>query len=135
MPVKEELPVQDVESEQVIDVEQTAVSDTPAEEETVSVEAETVSVEDSCEPVDVEPVSDEAETTSEVPIPPVTENVIPIAKPKRRIWKRLMWTVIILVIIAAVLFGAFIAVSRIRPELLDNILYSKEELEILNHEL
>lgn len=59
----------------------------------------------------------------------------PDKKPKRRIWKKLMWTVIILVILAAVLLGAFYIVSIVSPELLDNILYSKEELEIINYKL
>ena len=58
-----------------------------------------------------------------------------VVKPKRRVWKKLMWTIIILLIVAAVLFGAFFAISRISPELLDNILYSKEELEIINYQL
>ena len=66
----------------------------------------------------------------------VTETAVAVAKkPKRRVWKKVMWAIIILLIVAAVLFGAFFAVSRICPELLDNILYSKEELEILNYKL
>jgi hypothetical protein len=56
-------------------------------------------------------------------------------KPKSRFWKRFGWTVLIIIILAAVLFGAFFAISRISPELLDSILYSKEELEILNYKL
>ena len=93
---------------------------------------EPVEVADDSENVAEEPetVTVEKESEVEVTVAPVSE-----AKPKRRIWKRLMWTLIILLIIAAVLFGAFIIISRTNPELLDNILYSKEELEIINHKL
>ena len=58
------------------------------------------------------------------------------AKPKKKgTWKRLMWTLIVLIIVAVVLLGAFIAVSRLAPELLDSILYTKEELDIINYQL
>ena len=50
----------------------------------------------------------------------------------RSVWKKLVWTIAILVIVAAVLFGVFFAISRICPELLDSILYTKEELEVIN---
>ena len=65
----------------------------------------------------------------------VKEVVSAPAKPRRRFWKRLGWTVLILIILVAVLFAAFIAISRISPEFMDSILYSKEELEILNYHL
>ena len=77
--------------------------------------------------VEPEPVVTEPEPAVAVPQP--------VAKPKRRVWKKIMWTIITLLIIAAVLFGAFFAISRIKPELLDNILYSKEELEIINYQI
>jgi len=58
------------------------------------------------------------------------------AKPKKKgTWKRLMWTLIVLIIVAVVLLGAFIVLSRISPELLDSILYTKEELDIINYQL
>ena len=57
------------------------------------------------------------------------------SNPKSRFWKRLGWTVLMIIIVAAVLFGTFFVISRISPELLDSLLYSKEELEILNYKL
>ena len=119
------------------------VVEEPAAEESVGEEAsadeqveidEPVEVADDSENVAEEPeaVTVEKESEVEVTVAPVSEAK---PKPKRRIWKRLMWTLIILLIIAAVLFGAFIIISRTNPELLDNILYSKEELEIINHKL
>jgi hypothetical protein len=57
------------------------------------------------------------------------------ARPKKKAWKRLMWTLIVLIIVAVVLLGAFIVLSRIAPELLDSILYTKEELDVINYQL
>ena len=67
----------------------------------------------------------------------VVPEVIPVKepRPKSRFWKRMGKVVLILLVIAAVLFAAFFIISRISPELLDTILYSKEELEILNYKL
>ena len=85
-----------------------------------------------------------AEPTPEpvvAPVPVAEPEVVPepevVSEPKQnsRFWKRFGWTVLIVIILAAVLFGAFFAISRISPELLDSILYSKEELEILNYKL
>ena len=65
----------------------------------------------------------------------VVEPAPEVVKPKNRFWKRLGWTLLIVVIVAAVLFGAYFVVSRVSPELFDSILYTKEELEILNYKL
>ena len=66
---------------------------------------------------------------------PVVDPAPEVVKPKNRFWKRLGWTLLIVVIVAAVLFGAYFVVSRVSPELFDSILYTKEELEILNYKL
>lgn len=71
-----------------------------------------------------------------VPEPVVTPGHEHVAQPKKKgTWKRLMWTLIVLIIVAVVLLGAFIVLSRIAPELLDSILYTKEELDIINYQL
>ena len=90
-----------------------------------------------------EPVEDTPATLAEEPIAAseapaeVAEGPASVleVKSKRRIWRKLMWTMIILLILAVVLFIAFVVISRTNPQLLDNILYSKEELEIINHKL
>ncbi len=89
-----------------------------------------------------EPIPEPALVPEPEPVPEpisisdtVKEVVSAPAKPRRRFWKRLGWTVLILIILAVVLFAAFIAISRISPEFMDSILYSKEELEILNYHL
>lgn len=87
------------------------------------------------EPVS-EPMPEPAPEPSPTPVPdpvPVPDSVD--VRPNSRVWKKIMWTFIILVIIAVVLFVAFFIISRVSPELLDCILYSEEELEIINWSL
>ena len=69
------------------------------------------------------------------PEPAVTLVPEPVTKPKKKVWKRLLWIVLTIVIISALLFCVFIAMSSIAPELLDRILYTKEELDIINYQL
>ena len=46
-----------------------------------------------------------------------------------------MTTMIVLVVLAAVLLGAFVVVARMMPGVFDTLLYTPEELEILNYKL
>ena len=62
---------------------------------------------------------------------PVPEPVVP----KSKAWKKLVWALVAIVITAAVLFAAFFVISRVNPQLLDSILYTPEELEIINWKL
>lgn len=112
-------------------------------EETSSGETETVPASEPeavVEPEHVVEPAEEPEAEQTAVAEPVVEPAVEplaeaVSKPKSRFWKRFGWTVLIIVIVAAVLFGAFFLISRISPELLDSILYSKEELEILNYKL
>ena len=109
----------------------------PVPEEQLEPALEPTSVEDPAPTADPSPAVEPTPATDLAPAvePAPSAESVPVARPKRRIWKKIMWTFIILIIIAAVLFVAFFAVSRLSPELLDNILYSKEELEIINYKL
>lgn len=93
------------------------------------------------EPVlEPEPVSDSIETAVDVQTEPVAEEEDYVdvpdielveERPRRTFW-RVLWKTILGIIIAAVLLlVAFVAVSRIAPEMLDTLLYTPEELEIL----
>jgi hypothetical protein len=53
-----------------------------------------------------------------------------VAAPKRTGLK----VIVALLVLAVVAAAAFVVVSRVAPELLDPILYSPEELEILNYQ-
>lgn len=93
------------------------------------------------EPVlEPEPVSDSIETAVDEQTEPVAEEEDYVdvpdielveERPRRTFW-RVLWKTILGIIIAAVLLlVAFVAVSRIAPEMLDTLLYTPEELEIL----
>ena len=64
------------------------------------------------------------EKTEEKPVVPVKKNSF---------WKVLLKTLIWMVVIAAILLGAYVAVGHFCPEWLDQFLYTPEELEILNY--
>ena len=72
------------------------------------------------------------EPVSEVSPEPVVADPEPVVvvekKPAGKVWKVLLW----LVIIAALLLVAIVVVSRLYPQALDTLLYTPEELEILN---
>ena len=56
-----------------------------------------------------------------------------VEKPKKSAGKRFMTTMIVLVVLAVVLLAAFTVVARMMPGVFDTILYTPEELEILNY--
>lgn len=114
----------------------------PTPESTVVSEPEVVQVPDEvAAPIPVvpepEPVAvGKTEVVPEtVPVQQSETLAEPVVRPKSRVWKRIMWTMLIVAIVAAVLLGVFFLLSRLSPELLDSILYTKEELEILNYKL
>ena len=78
------------------------------------------------EPVVEEPVVEESEEE------PVAEEPVVEAKKKPGFWKIFAKTLMWLVISAVVLLAAFILVARFAPDTLDKILYTPEELEIIN---
>lgn len=67
----------------------------------------------------------------------VSENevtsAIVVEKPKKSAGKKFMITMIVLVVLAVVLLAAFVVVARMMPGVFDTILYTPEELEILNY--
>ena len=65
---------------------------------------------------------------------PVAETLAEVEeKPKKSAGKKLLMTFIVLVVLAVVALGAFVAVARMMPGVFDSILYTPEELEILNY--
>ena len=126
--IVEEQSVQDpvAESEPVVAPEPLLEPD-PATEPVSEVSSEPVSE------VSSEPESEVApEPEPEVAPEPVVADPEPVVvvekKPASKLWKVLLW----LVIIAALLLVAFVVVSRLYPQALDTLLYTPEELEILN---
>ena len=56
-----------------------------------------------------------------------------VEEPKKSAGKKFMITMIVLVVLAVVLLAAFTVVARMMPGVFDTILYTPEELEILNY--
>ena len=106
------------------------VAEVVADEAVEAVEAEIVEPEEV--PVVAEALVEEvAEVEAEViEEPTVVEEA---KKPKGSVGKRLLISVLVLVLLAALLLGVFVGLSRLNPEIFDSILYTPEELEILNH--
>lgn len=104
-----------------------AVEETlPAETETV----ETVPVEESVvETVEESVVEEPSPVVEELEPEPVSQPVMK-KSPWRIVLKAALWTLATLVVVA----GLFFALSRFAPRLIDRLLYSAEELEILYHQ-
>lgn len=113
----------------------------PTEHESKPAELETKQVEPEVKQAEREIIEPETKPTPELisePIPepevePVPENEpeSKVESPARRKSNKVLWSILTPVLVAAALFGAFVLISRINPEILDPILYSQEELEIL----
>ena len=84
-----------------------------------------------------EPVAEPVVT--ELPVEPVVTEpsvAVPIAEPipepvqtqSKKYFKVIMWVLVS----ALVLLAAFVAVARLNPDLIDTLLYTPEQLEILN---
>lgn len=100
------------------------VVETAADEVIAETEVETAE-----EKVDAEEEQKEkvAPVVAEKPKKPVVE------KPRKSAGKKILITFIVLVVLAVVALGAFVAVARMMPGVFDSILYTPEELEILNY--
>lgn len=109
-------------------LEQTVIMEDVVETAADEVIAET-EVETAEEKVDAEEEQKEkvAPVVAEKPKKPVVE------KPRKSAGKKLLITFIVLAVLAVVALGAFVAVARMMPGVFDSILYTPEELEILNY--
>ena len=119
-PVAEPEPIPVSEPESVVEINpESAVEPEPVPE-----------AEPEAEPEDELPHSDDVATEYGCPYDVYEEK--PTAKPRKALKKTLI-AILVIIIVAAVLLGAYLAVAKFAPEWLDTILYTKEELEILNY--
>ena len=114
----------------------------PVEQETLPAEQEAESVaEPISEPVEKpEELSDSANEVADPEVVPAEEPEVEpvaetetkeVAEPK----KKSRWVLVVLLVLAVLAAAAFVVVSRVAPELLDPILYTPEELEIIYYQL
>ena len=82
--------------------------------------------------------SDRVEETTE-PITPIQSETEPEqprtepAKKSRKGWKALIWTAVAIAALAVTFIVGFVILAHIAPDFIDSILYTQEELEIINH--
>ena len=102
-------------------VEPESVEPAPVEPETVDPEP--------VEPVPADPAQTESETSG-------TDAQEPTKVSKtRRIWRGIGITAAVLTAVAAVLLGGFIVLAHTNPAFVDSLLYTQEELMIINWKL
>ncbi len=82
--------------------------------------------------------SDRVEKTTEpvTPIQPETEPEQPRTEPakkSRKGWKALIWTAVAIAALAVTFIVGFVILAHVAPDFIDSILYTQEELEIINH--
>ena len=126
VPVVEPEPT--VEPEPVAEPEPAVQPETPTATSEPQVDAEPepqIAVEDKPK---AEPVVQQKE------LPTTAREVEKQPKKKRSGWKAFWVTIIVIVALAILLFAGFMAVAHWAPHLLDTILYTPEELEILNYQ-
>lgn len=108
------------------ETEEAAEETLPEETETV----ETVPVEESVVETAEESVVEEPSPVVEELEPEPESQPVMKKSPWRIVLKAALWTLATLVVVA----GLFFALSRFAPRLIDRLLYSAEELEILYHQ-
>ena len=96
----------------------------PAEESAPIVEPEPVPE------LDPESIFDPESISEPEPEPVVEIAEEPAGKP---VAKKVLVTLLVIILVIALLLGAYIAIARFAPDFLDQFLYTKEELEILNY--
>ena len=77
-----------------------------------------------------EPIEEPIEEPASDPEPVVEIAEEPAGKP---VAKKVLVTLLVIILVLALLLGAYIALGRFAPDFLDQFLYTKEELEILNY--
>lgn len=117
------------------------VAEETVEEVVDEVTEEEVLAEDEAEVAEAEVAEEETaeedkvseEDTEEEIEEKVEDTEVPVEKPKRSTGRKVLIALGVLLAVAAVLLGAYVGLSRLNPEIFDSILYSAEELEILNY--
>ena len=117
------------------------VAEETVEEVVDEVTEKEVLAEDEAEVVEAEVAEEETaeedkvseEDTEEEIEGKVEDTEVPVEKPKRSAGRKVLIALGVLLAVAAVLLGAYVGLSRLNPEIFDSILYSAEELEILNY--
>ena len=89
------------------------------------------------EPTPAESLPAESTPTESAPIEPATTETIPSDTPvkSRKIWRVIGITAAVAVAVAIVVIGGFIILAHTSPAFVDSLLYTEEELRIINFKL
>lgn len=124
---------------QTADTEEAAPAEANTEEVEANVNAPAEQTEDNAtpagdDPVNVNDLAANAETAenTESETSATTVRTTSQKPAGSKTWQVIKWTVIILVILAVTALLTFIILAHIAPDFIDSILYTPEELEILN---
>ena len=120
--------------EEVVDevTAEEVLAEDEAEDEAEVVEVDAAEAEAAEEETAEEDKVSEADTEEEIE-EKVEDTEVAVEKPKRSAGRKVLIALGVLLAVAAVLLGAYVGLSRLNPEIFDSILYSAEELEILNY--
>ena len=78
--------------------------------------------------------SDNSDNVEEVSVADATEQPrTEPAKKSRKGWNALIWTTVAIAALAVTFIVGFVILAHIAPDFIDSILYTQEELEIINH--
>ena len=85
--------------------------------------------------VEPEPVAEPEQVMEPEPVKePEPAETVPLKEPKKKTAAGRFFTILLIIVgISAILLGAYLAVAHLAPDMLDKILYTPEELEILNY--
>lgn len=79
--------------------------------------------------VEPEPVAEPEQV-----LEPEPAETVPLKEPKKKTAAGRFFTILLIIVgISAILLGAYLAVAHLAPDMLDKVLYTPEELEILNY--
>ena len=128
----------DVESDSELQPEQQTTAEEPDHQSENKSQHDEESEQENETQQEPESESDRVEETTEpvTPIQPETEPEQPRTEPakkSRKGWKALIWTAVAIAALAVTFIVGFVILAHIAPDFIDSILYTQEELEIINH--
>lgn len=128
----------EVESDSELQPEQQATAEESGHQSENESQSETEGEQENEPQPEPESESDRVEKTTEpvTPIQPETEPEQPRTEPvkkSRKGWKALIWTAVAIAALAVTFIVGFVILAHIAPDFIDSILYTQEELEIINH--
>lgn len=128
----------EVESDSELQPEQQATAEEPDHQSENESQSEAEGEQENEPQQEPESESDRVEETTEpvTPIQPETEPEQPRTEPakkSRKGWKALIWTAVSIAALAVTFIVGFVILAHIAPDFIDSILYTQEELEIINH--